>query len=194
MKKDIILGGVGGQGILTIAATIGTAALMEGLRLKQSEVHGMAQRGGDVHAHLRISSKAISSDLITEGKADIVIAVEPMESLRYVNMLNRESGWLISSMNPYINIPGYPPLETILHEIWKLPRYVTIDANRVAKDQGSIKAANIVVLGAASLTLGLKYETLQAAIEKMFSKKGKDMVELNLKALQAGRDYAAKRT
>ena len=194
MKKDIIISGVGGQGILTIATTIGTAALSEGLQLKQAEVHGMSQRGGDVQSHLRLSSKNIASDLIPEGKADLVISIEPLESLRYVNMLNKETGWLISSMNPFNNISDYPPLEKVLDEIWKLPRYVTLDANRVAKDQGSIKAANIVVLGAASPFLELKYESLEKAIEFMFSKKGKDLVELNLKALKAGREYAEKRT
>ena len=194
MKKDIILSGVGGQGILTIAATIGTAALSEGLLLKQAEVHGMSQRGGDVQSHLRLSSNNIASDLIPEGKADLVISIEPLESLRYVNFLNKKTGWLISSMNPFNNISDYPPLENILAEIWKLPRYVTIDAERVAKDQGSVKAANIVVLGAASPFLDLKYESLEKAIEIMFSKKGKDMVTLNMKALHAGREYAEKRT
>ena len=194
MKKDIIISGVGGQGILTIAATIGTAALSEGLQLKQAETHGMSQRGGDVQSHLRLSSKNIASDLIPEGKADLVISIEPLESLRYVNMLNKETGWLISSMNPFNNISDYPPLEKVLDEIWKLPRYITLDANRVAKDQGSVKAANIVVLGAASPFLELKYESLEKAIEFMFSKKGKDIVDLNLKALKAGREYAEKRT
>lgn len=194
MKKDIIISGVGGQGILTIAATIGTAALIEGLHLKQSEVHGMAQRGGDVQAHLRLSSGLIASDLIPEGEADLIISVEPLESLRFVNMLNTETGWLITSMNPFNNIRNYPQLEEILHAIWKLPRYVTIDAERVAKDQGSVKAANIVVLGSASPFLGLNYGSLEKALEKMFSKKGKDMVILNHKALKAGRDYAEKHT
>jgi indolepyruvate ferredoxin oxidoreductase beta subunit len=194
MKKDIIISGVGGQGILTIAATIGTAALSEGLQLKQAETHGMSQRGGDVQSHLRLSSNEIASDLIPEGKVDMIISVEPLESLRYVHMLNREAGWLISSMNPFKNIRNYPSLEEVLNEIWKLPRYVTIDAERVAKDLGSVKAANIVVLGAASPFLGLKYESLELAIEQMFSKKGKDMVNLNLHALKAGCDYAEKRT
>jgi len=194
MKKDIIISGVGGQGILTIATTIGIAALSEGLQLKQAETHGMSQRGGDVQSHLRLSSNEIASDLIPAGKVDLVISVEPLESLRYVYMLNRKTGWLISSMNPFKNISNYPPLEEVLNEIWKLPRYVTIDADRVAKDQGSIKAANIVVLGAASPFLGLKYESLEMAIEQMFSKKGKDMVTLNINALKAGRDYAEKRT
>jgi indolepyruvate ferredoxin oxidoreductase beta subunit len=170
MQKDIVLGGVGGQGILTIATVIGTAALSEGLELKQAEVHGMSQRGGDVQSHLRLSSDNIASDLIPEGKADMVISVEPLESLRYVNMLNRETGWLITSMNPFKNISNYPPLEKVLDEIWKLPRYITIDAERVAKDQGSVKAANIVVLGAASPFLDLKYESLQQAVENVFAK------------------------
>ena len=194
MKKDIILSGVGGQGILTIAATIGTAALMEGLQLKQAEVHGMSQRGGDVQSHLRLSSEPIASDLIPEGKADMIVSIEPLESLRYFNMLNKDTGWLITSMNPLKNIPDYPELENVLQEIWKLPRYITIDAEQVAKDAGSIKAANIVVLGAASPFLGLKYESLLEAIEKMFIKKGMDMVTLNQKALNAGRQYAEKKT
>jgi len=190
MKKDIILGGVGGQGILTIAAIIGTAALLEGHYLKQSEVHGMSQRGGDVQSHLRISSKPIASDLIAEGKADMVISVEPMESLRYVNMLSKSDGWLITSMNPFTNIPDYPDLEDILHEIWKLPRYITINAEKTAKEAGSIKAANIVVLGASAPFIGLKYESLEQAICNIFSKKGEDIINLNLKALKLGFDYA----
>ncbi len=154
----------------------------------------MAQRGGDVQAHLRISSDTIASDLIPEGEADLIISVEPLESLRYFNMLNTDTGWLITSMNPYNNISNYPQLEEILNAIWKLPRYVTIDAEKVAKDQGSIKAANIVVLGAASPFLGLKYTSLEKALEKMFSRKGQDMVTLNLKALKAGKNYTEKHT
>lgn len=194
MKKDIILAGVGGQGILTIATVIGTAALIEGLQLKQAEVHGMSQRGGDVQSNLRISSDHIASDLIPEGKADMIISVEPMESLRYVNMLNKKEGWLVTSMNPFNNISNYPPIEDVLKTIWEVPRNVTIDAEKVAKEQGSIKAANIVALGAASPYLGLKYESLELAIKKIFAKKGEDMINLNLKALAAGKNYAVKRT
>jgi len=193
MKKDIILAGVGGQGILTIATVIGTAALLEGLQLKQAEVHGMSQRGGDVQSHLRLSSKPIASDLIPEGKADMVISVEPMESLRYVNMMNKETGWLITSMNPFINMSNYPSLEALLAEIWNLPRNVTIDAEKVAKELGSVKAANIVVLGAASPYLEIKFENLEKAIESIFAEKGNDMIQLNLKALRAGKELADKR-
>ncbi|MCF6169473.1 MAG: indolepyruvate oxidoreductase subunit beta [Bacteroidales bacterium] len=194
MKKDIIISGVGGQGILTIATVIGTAALSEGLELKQAEVHGMSQRGGDVQSHLRLSSTIIASDLIPEGKADIIISVEPLESLRYVEMLDKKNGWLITSMNPFKNIMDYPPVEDILNTIWEMPHYVTIDADRVAKEMGSIKAANIVVLGAASPFLDIDYKSLEAAVTSVFSRKGKDMVLLNLKALKAGRDYAQERT
>ncbi|MCF6342624.1 MAG: indolepyruvate oxidoreductase subunit beta [Bacteroidales bacterium] len=194
MKKDIIISGVGGQGILTIATVIGTAALAEGLELKQAEVHGMSQRGGDVQSHLRLSSATIASDLIPEGKADIIISVEPLESLRYVEMLNKKDGWLITSMNPFKNIMDYPPVEDILNTIWEMPHYVTIDADRVAKEMGSIKAANIVVLGAASPFLDIDYKSLEAAISTVFSRKGKDIVHLNLKALKAGCDYAQERT
>ncbi len=190
MKKDIILGGVGGQGILTIATVIGMAALSEGLQLKQSEVHGMSQRGGDVQSNLRLSSDPIASDLIPEGKADMILAVEPLESLRYFNMLNRESGWVITSINPFKNIPDYPPMEEVLAEITKLPRYIIVDADKLAQAQGSIKAANIVVLGAASPFLGLKYDSLENAIRQLFGKKGDDVVELNLKALKAGWEFA----
>jgi indolepyruvate ferredoxin oxidoreductase beta subunit len=191
MKKDIILAGVGGQGILSIAACIGLAALSENLHLKQAEVHGMSQRGGAVQSNLRLASEPIASDLIPEGKADLIIAVEPMESLRYLPMLQK-GGWIVSSINPFINIPDYPEVEKVLMEIWKQERYITLDADNMAKECGSIKAANMVVLGAAAPFLGLKPSSIEAAVTKLFESKGASIVELNLKALKAGRDYAMK--
>jgi indolepyruvate ferredoxin oxidoreductase, beta subunit len=191
MKKDIILAGVGGQGILSIAASIGMAALTEGLHIKQAEVHGMSQRGGAVQSHLRLSSKPISSDLIPEGKANLIISVEPMESLRYLPML-QNNGWIITSINPFVNIPNYPPIETVLQEIWKQPQYITLDADAMAKELGSVKAANMVILGAASPYLDLKIENLEKAIHEIFGNKGEDVVELNIKAFKAGRNYAIK--
>ena len=190
MKKDIILSGVGGQGILTIATVIGMAALSEGLQLKQAEVHGMSQRGGDVQSHLRLSSEPIASDLIPEGMADMILSVEPLESLRYFNMLNKDSGWLVTSINPYKNINNYPDVEDVLAEIWKLPRHITLDADQIAKELGSVKAANIVVLGAASPFLELKYESLEKAIQNLFGKKGESIINLNLNALSKGREIA----
>lgn len=191
MKKDIILAGVGGQGILSIAACIGLAALEEGLFLKQAEVHGMSQRGGAVQSHLRLSSKEIASDLIPEGKVDIIISVEPMESLRYLPMLH-ETGWIITSINPYINIDNYPDIEVILKEIWKQPKYITLDADTMAKDCGSLRAANMILLGAAAPVLGLKPESIENAVRNLFASKGEAMIEFNLKAMKLGREYAAK--
>ncbi len=191
MKKDIILAGVGGQGILSIAAIIGTAALDMGLFLKQSEVHGMAQRGGDVSSNLRIGDKEIASDLIAMGKADIVISVEPLEGLRYLPMLSSE-GWLITNSKPFNNIPNYPEIEKVYAEIAKVHRHVMIDAEQIAKDLGTAKAANVVILGAASDHLGISYETLEKAIRSIFRSKGEAVVELNINALKAGRDFAEK--
>lgn len=190
MRKDIILAGVGGQGILTIATVIGTAALQEGLQLKQAEVHGMSQRGGDVQSNLRISSNNIASDLIPEGKADLIISVEPMEALRYLNMLSKKDGWVVTSTNPFNNITDYPELNDVLEYVWSLPKNVTIDAEEVAKDVGTVRAANIVVLGAASPYLGLKYESLEKAIKIIFATKGDDIINLNLKALEAGKNLS----
>ena len=113
MKKDIILSGVGGQGILSIAAIIGQAALKDNLYMKQAEVHGMSQRGGDVQSNLRISDRPISSDLIPHGKCDLIISLEPMESLRYVEYLSQD-GWLVTNETPFINIPNYPEQEKVM--------------------------------------------------------------------------------
>jgi indolepyruvate ferredoxin oxidoreductase, beta subunit len=189
MKKDIILAGVGGQGILSIAATIGMAALDMGLHLKQAEVHGMSQRGGDVQSNLRISDKEIASDLIPKGKADMIISVEPMESLRYLPMLAPE-GWLITNTTPYVNIRNYPPLEKIMEEIEKLPRHIALDADQIAKDLGSARSANMVILGAASPYLGISAEKFEQAITKIFQRKGEEVVDVNIKCFRAGKKYS----
>lgn len=191
MKKDIILAGVGGQGILSIAATIGTAALKAGLFLKQAEVHGMSQRGGDVQSNLRISDREIASDLIPFGKADMIISVEPMESLRYLPMLSPE-GWLITNTKPFINIRNYPEMEKLMAEIALQPRHIALDADGIARELGSPKSANMVILGAASPFLDIAYEELQQAITNIFIKKGEEVVKVNLDALQAGREIAMK--
>ena len=189
MKKDIILAGVGGQGILSIAAIIGTAALSEDLYLKQAEVHGMSQRGGDVHSNLRLSDKPVASDLIPKGQADMIISVEPMESLRYVSML-AEDGWLITNSTPHVNIKNYPELDDILKEIRTLPQHIIIDADEIAKDLGNKRAANMVILGAALPFIGMETQIFHDAVRTIFGRKGEDIVKLNIDALQAGYDYA----
>jgi indolepyruvate ferredoxin oxidoreductase, beta subunit len=191
MKKDIILAGVGGQGILSIAAIIGQAAVSSGLYLKQAEVHGMSQRGGDVQSNLRLSDKPIASDLIPHGKADMIISVEPMESLRYLPFLS-DDGWVVTNTKPFINIPDYPQEEKLMEEIKKLPHHIALDAEKIAGELGTVKAANMVMLGAASPFLGMDYEKLQNAIRTIFSRKGEEIVDLNLRALEAGKDFAQK--
>ena len=189
MKKDIVLAGVGGQGILSIAAIIGTAAMGENLYLKQAEVHGMSQRGGDVHSNLRLSDKPVASDLIPKGQADMIIAVEPMEALRYVSMLG-ENGWLITNSTPFVNIPNYPELEGILNEISQLPRHIIIDADNIAKDLGNKRAANMVILGAALPFLEMDPQLFHDAVKKIFGRKGEDIVKMNTDALDAGYKFA----
>lgn len=190
MKKDIILAGVGGQGILSIAATIGMAAVNKGLYLKQAEVHGMSQRGGDVQSHLRISDKPIASDLIPEGQADIILSVEPMESLRYLPWLSPE-GWLITNTVPFNNISNYPDLERILERVQQQKHHLTLDAEAIAKKLGTVKAANIVMLGAATPYLGIEYDNFEKALRDIFGRKGEQIVKMNSDALKSGYQIAA---
>ncbi len=190
MKRDIIIAGVGGQGILSIAATIGYAAIDAGMYLKQSEVHGMSQRGGDVQSNLRISHNEIASDLIPQGKADMIIAVEPMEALRHLHMIAPE-GWLISNTTPYVNITSYPNEADILNEIKKMEKHILIDADKIAKDLGNAKVANMVILGAAIRPVGLSLEQFEGAVSKIFRSKGPEVIETNVNALKAGYDFAA---
>ncbi len=189
MKKDIILAGVGGQGILSIATVIGKAALKEGLYMKQAEVHGMSQRGGDVQSNLRISDRPIASDLIPIGKCDLIISLEPMEGLRYLPYLSPE-GWLVTNSTPFINIPNYPSEEVLMAEIDKLPHKIVLDVDGVAKEAGSARVANIVLLGATVPFLGIDYELVRESIQDIFIRKGEEVVEMNLKALAAGKAIA----
>jgi indolepyruvate ferredoxin oxidoreductase beta subunit len=192
MKTDIILSGVGGQGILSIAAVIGEAALKEGLYMKQSEVHGMSQRGGDVQSNLRLSDKPVASDLIPLGQADLIISLEPMESLRYLPYLKKD-GWLVTNVQPFVNIPGYPDMEKIRAALEKLPHKVMLDVESIAKEAGSLRTANIVMLGASTPFLGIAYEKIAGGIRSIFGRKGDEIIELNLKALKAGYEFVQNR-
>jgi len=189
MRNNIILSGVGGQGILSIAAAIGMAAVDRDLFLKQSEVHGMSQRGGDVQSHLRISDKPVYSDLIPYGEANLIISVEPMESLRYLPWLSKD-GWLVTNSNPFINIPDYPPIDEIIKEIEKIRNHIIIDADSIARESGSTRSGNMVLLGAASQFIDMPFDSLENAIRKLFGRKGDEIVEINLKALNAGRKFS----
>lgn len=191
MKLDIILAGVGGQGILSIATIIGEAALKSGYYLKQAEVHGMSQRGGDVQSHLRISDKPIYSDLIPMGKCDMILSVEPMESLRYLPFLGSE-GWLVTNTKSFINIPNYPEFDKVMNEIKKLKNNIAINADDMAKELGSPRSMNMVMLGAAAEFMNIKIEDLEEAISMIFSRKGEAVVESNIKAFKAGLEFSRK--
>ena len=191
MKTDIVLSGVGGQGILSIATVLGEAAIKEGLYIKQAEVHGMSQRGGDVQSNLRISSDPIMSDLIPLGKADLIISLEPMEALRYLPYLSKE-GWIITNSTPFVNIGNYPELEKVLDAVKAVKNHVLIDVDTLAKEVASPRASNIVLLGAAAPFVGIETDKLEEGIRRIFDRKGEQIVEMNLKAFRAGLEYALK--
>lgn len=189
MKYDIIVSGVGGQGVLSIAAVIATAAMENGLYVKQSEVHGMAQRGGSVLAHLRLNSDPVSSDLVPRGGASMILSLEPLESLRYLEYL-MPGGYLITSANPTTNIPNYSPLDELLQRIRTLPNAVLIDAEALAKAEDNLQGVNMVMVGAASFWLPLEADTLRALIERRFAAKGPKVAASNVRLFDAGREAA----
>lgn len=191
MKIDIILAGVGGQGILSIAAIVGAAAIEKGLFLKQAETHGMSQRGGAVVSNLRIADYPVSSDLIPLGGADVILSVEPMESLRYLPYLTK-NGWLVTNSTTFENIPDYPDFTEIEKEINKLPHAVLLDADKIAKELGNPRGSNMVMLGAASPFLHFSDQEMEKAIENIFCRKGQDVVDLNINAYKAGRAVSDK--
>lgn len=185
MKKDIILCGVGGQGILSVATIIGEAATKAGINLKQAEVHGMSQRGGDVQSNLRLSTDTIYSDLIPLGGCDLIISMEPMEALRYLPYLSKD-GVIVTSNKPFVNIPNYPEEEALFAELNSLPNVVQLDIEQVAKDAGNTRGANVVLLGMAAKYLEILSPTqLREAVATIFARKGESIVEANLKAFDA---------
>ncbi|MBO7640696.1 MAG: indolepyruvate oxidoreductase subunit beta [Bacteroidales bacterium] len=186
MKQDIILAGVGGQGILSIATVIGRAALDQHLFLKQAEVHGMSQRGGDVQSNLRLASEPIASDLIPKGCCDLIVSLEPMEALRYLPYLAPD-GWIITNTVPFVNIPTYPEPEKLQEALGALPHVIALDVDSIAKEIQSPRSANMVLLGAtASVLKILEPEKLRDGIRAVFARKGDAIVQANLAAFDAG--------
>ncbi len=192
MKRDIIIAGVGGQGILTIATIIGYASVERGLYLKQAEVHGMSQRGGDVQSHLRISDNPVHSDLIPEGRADLIISVEPMEALRYTSFLAPD-GWIIANKKPFVNIPTYPDFDELWGKFEDMKRSILLDGEKLAREVATARSMNIVILGASSPFLPFEMSEFEKAIEAIFSRKGEAIVAQNLAAFRAGRALAEER-
>lgn len=184
---DIILAGVGGQGVLSVAAVVSLAALKDGYKIRQSEVHGMSQRGGAVVANMRISTAVIESDLIPKGNADVILSMEPVEALRYLDYL-KPDGFLITAAEPYVNIPDYPDLEYIHGKISALDSSMIIQANDLAKEAGSLRAVNMVLVGALSNKIPVSYDKIKEAVIELFTRKGQKIVDMNLKALELGRN------
>jgi len=191
MKINIILSGVGGQGILTIAAVLDTAALDQDLFVKQSEIHGMSQRGGAVNSHVRISDKEIYSDIIPTGAAEIILSVEPMELLRQLPFL-KKNGWLITDSKTFENILDYPKKDNLYKQIKSHPNHLIINATDEAKKIGNSKVANMILLGAASALIPLPEESLLNAIKKLFKNKSKKILQLNIEAFEKGKELAKK--
>jgi indolepyruvate ferredoxin oxidoreductase beta subunit len=185
MKYDVILAGVGGQGVLSVASIIAQSAMNEGFEVRQSEVHGMAQRGGTVLASLRISDKKIAGDLVPKGGADLIISMEPLESLRYVSYL-KPDGILVTAAEPFKNIENYPNIDGIHSTVKKLPKWRIIQTAALAKEAGLAKAVNTVMVGAASCFLPLKTEVLEKTITEVFSKKDANVAQANIKAFKLG--------
>jgi len=192
MNFDLVIAGVGGQGVLTIAAVLDRAAHEAGLYVKQSEVHGMAQRGGAVSAFVRMSDQPISSDLIAKGRASLLLSVEPLEALRYTQLLKPE-GWIVSDITPMLNVADYPDMEAVYQVLFSAPRLVALDATRLAQKAGTIKAQNVVALGAAAMHLPLPMELIEKQIRALFERKGERIVNANLHAFRKG-DAAARFT
>lgn len=189
MKCDIVLAGVGGQGILTIATILGSAALEENLYLKQAEVHGMSQRGGDVQSNLRISSEPIYSDLIALGSADMIVSLEPMEALRYIPFLKKD-GWIVTSTLPFVNIDNYPEQEKLIETLMTRKNVIAFDMESAAKEVASARSSNLVLLGAASPLIEIAPEKIEEAIARVFAGKGEKIVDSNIAAFRLGRSKA----
>lgn len=192
MNKNIIIAGVGGQGILTIAAIIDLAAMELGLHVKQAEVHGMSQRGGAVESHLRISSEEIYSDLIPLGKADVILSIEPMEALRYLPFLSSE-GIIITATDPYENISDYPDTSELIAAIGESSKHLLVEAGSLARQAGNARAYNVAMLGAASPYLGISTEQLEKAIAQFFKRKGEEIITMNINAFRLGKEHATRK-
>ena len=188
MICNMILCGVGGQGVLSLAAIIAKASLSAHLNVRQSEVHGMSQRGGEVSSHLRIGDEEIVGDLVPSGTADLIISMEPMESLRYLNYL-KPNGIVITASEPVKNISNYPDVNAVYAKIAEIPGSICLEAESLAEAAGSRRASNMVLIGAASSFLPLETDGLQNAIRETFAAKGGSVVETNLKAFDAGRRF-----
>lgn len=196
-ELNIIIGGVGGQGVILMSDLLGHAALEEGLDIQGSEVLGMAQRGGSVFSNIRLGSGFVAP-LSPQGKCDILVALEASEALRYVRELSPTSLVIINTteIKPYTVSTGestYPEFESILEMVRKVTDLIiTIDATKIALEAGNLLAANTAMLGAlfGSGRIPVAVETIKALIGSRVPPKA---VEANLRAFDMGHEYATSR-
>jgi len=185
MNYDLVICGVGGQGVLSIAWVVDQAAVEAGFHIKQPEVHGMAQRGGAVSAFVRIADAPIASDLVADGTASMVLSVEPMEALRYARML-RPDGWIVTDITPLKNVATYPEAGRLFEVLFSAPRLIAVDAAALARRAGMVKANNMVMLGAAASLLPVPADLVEKHLRALFAGKGERMVGANVKAFRMG--------
>ncbi len=188
MKFNVVVVGVGGQGALTTAGIIARAAMRAGHNVVAAETHGMAQRGGSVEVHVRIGN--VFSPLVPEGDADLMIALEPVEALRYAKYLSEKSTVLLNTRKviPPSVISGdarYPELDEIISDLSAICRVIPVEAWKLAENLGNVLAANVVVIGMAlkCCRVPFNYGDVEWAIRDVMAGKA---LELNLKALEIG--------
>lgn len=187
-NTNILIVGVGGQGTLLASVLLGNLALSKGYDVKLSEVHGMAQRGGSVVTHVKISEDTVNSPLIEEGDADVIIAFEELEAYRWLPYL-KKGGTM------YVNTQQWLPMPVVLGQAeypdnimevldTNADKVKAFDALKIAEDCGSVKAVNVVLLGAASKDLPFDEESWIKVIEENVKPK---FIDLNKKAFEMGR-------
>jgi len=195
-ELNIVLTGVGGQGTIAMSEVLGRAAVIDGYKVRGSEVLGMAQRGGAVITFLRLG-KDVYGPMVPEGKADVMIAMEPSEALRNLRFLSKNTIVVVGTrpMVPpsvSLGLSSYPDVDVVIKKLEEMSgQVITIDPYQLAAEAGDAIAANMVMLGALAGTgrLPLKVESLKKAITERF--KGR-IVEVNLKAFDLGYEYVKK--
>lgn len=194
MKKSIVIAGVGGQGVITAANIIAKSALKDGYNVVMSELHGMAQRGGNVECTVRIGD--VYSPIVASGTADAIVSFEPLEALRNLPKVKKD-GVVLTDVNPIIpplislGIGKYPKLQEIFDRIAKHCKLIKINADELAREAGSILTKNVVMLGAmtALKILPIKEESILETVKETVPEK---YVEMNVKAFKLGKEEMEK--
>ncbi len=182
----VIIAGVGGQGAVTVAQLVMRAAWKAGHHALQSEVHGMSQRGGAVNAQVLFDKEPVTSPLIMEGTGDVLIGMEPLESLRYLSLLKTDAKLAVSN-KPIINMDNYPDTDKLFHDLENISGVTLVDTDKHAKELGNPRAGNIILLGLASKELPIEVDVWNSVLQERFGAKGQDVVDKNMAAFEFGR-------